>query len=177
MTGMGLLKGLAVTFGHLADTYLKDLKNFPRRYRQEPMEQQEQALRGFFTIQYPNERLRMFPRFHGHLIQKRDPQTGVYNCTACKACERACPHGVITVESERNPDRESKKKLLVTRFTWDAGRCMYCGLCVESCNSDALAWGQGYELAAYSREAMVFDFERLLALGDEAAKDDAGHHA
>jgi NADH-quinone oxidoreductase subunit I len=162
MVGIGLLKGLAVTLRHFVDTYLEDLKNFPRRYREEPVELQEQSLRGFFTVQYPEERLRMFPRFHGHLQQARDPETGDYLCTACKACERACPHGVITVEGERNPDRESTKRMLVTRFTWDSGRCLYCGLCVEACRFDALHWAQDFELAAYSRDNLVFDFERLL---------------
>lgn len=162
MLGTGLLKGLAVTFVHFIDTYVQDLKKFPRRYRKEPLAGQEPALRGFFTVQYPEERLQMWPRFHGHLVQKRDPQTGDYLCTACKSCERACPHGVISVEGERNPDRESKKKMLVTRFTWDAGRCLFCGLCVEACNFGALAWGQEYELASYGRESLVWDFERLL---------------
>ncbi len=168
MVGGGLLKGLVVTFRHVVDTYLGDLGHFPRRYRREPIEGQEQALRGLFTVQYPEERLRMFPRFHGHLTQARDPETGLYRCTACKACERACPHGVISIEGERNPDRESKQKMLVTRFTWNAGRCMYCGLCVEACPSDALHWGQGYELATYTREGAIYDFERLLALGEQA---------
>ncbi len=174
MVGMGLLKGLAVTMRHLVETYVGDVGHFPRRYRAEPVEKQEQSLRGLFTVQYPEERLRMFPRFHGHLTQARDPETGVYMCTACKACERACPHGVIGVEGERNPDRESKKKMLVTRFTWDAGRCMYCGLCVEACPSDALHWGQGYELAVYRREAAVFDFDRLLALGEARSHEQHG---
>ena len=167
MIGWGLLKGLWVTLRHVFETYRQDLARFPRRYRKEPLTQSP-ALRGLFTVQYPEERLRMFERFHGHLVQKRDPETGDYRCTACKACERACPHGVISVEGERNPDRESKKRMLVTRFTWDAGRCMYCGLCVEACNFDALGWGQGCELAAYSRQATLYDFERLLALGGQA---------
>ncbi len=175
MIGTGLLKGLALTMRHLIETYTQDVGKFPRRYRKEPVERQEEALRGFFTVQYPEERLRMFPRFHGHLTQSRDPETGLYRCTACKACERACPHGVISVEGERNPDRESKKKMLVTRFTWDAGRCMYCGLCVESCAFDALHWGLGYELAVYNREAAVHDFDRLLALGERARDERAAH--
>ncbi|HOQ99798.1 MAG TPA: NADH-quinone oxidoreductase subunit I [Anaerolineae bacterium] len=162
MLGTGLLKGLAVTFRHVVATYVKDLKSFPRRYRKEPVAGQDPSLRGFFTVQYPEERLRMFARFHGCLLQARDPETGDYKCTACRACERACPHGVIVVEGERNPDRESKKKMLVTKFTWDAGRCLFCGLCVEACNFDALRWSQDYELASYDRDALVYDFERLL---------------
>ncbi len=166
MLGTGLLKGLAITFVHFVDTYVQDLKKFPRRYRKEPVEGQSQALRGFFTVQYPEEQLRMFPRFHGHLVQARDAETGDYKCTACKSCERACPHGVIKVEGERNPDRESKKKMLVTHFTWDAGRCLFCGLCVEACNFDALRWSQGFDLAGCEREALVYDFERMLEKSD-----------
>jgi len=169
MIGTGLVRGLWVTFTHAFATYWRDVRKFPRRYRREPIERQEPDLLGFFTVQYPNERLRMFPRFRGHLVQKRDLATGDYNCTACKACERACPHGAISVEGERNPNRESKKRMLVTRFIWDAGRCMYCGLCVEACPSGALHWGQGYELASYTREGMVYDFEQLLKLGECSA--------
>ena len=166
MVGIGLLKGLGVTLRHVIETYIRDMSHFPRRYRREPVEGQEPALRGLFTVQYPEERVRMAPRFHGHLIQCKDGE-GQYLCTACKACERACPHGVIVVEGERNPDRESKKKMLVTRFTWDAGRCMYCGLCVEACNFDALKWGLGYELSTYKRDELVFDFDQLLVWGDK----------
>lgn len=167
MVGSGLVRGLLVTARHFLATYLRDIRRFPQRYRQGPLEPQQQALTGFFTVQYPEERLRMFPRFRGRLAQMRDPESGDYLCTACKACERACPHGAIGVEGQRNPDRESKKRMLVTRFVWDAGRCLYCGLCVEACRFDALRWRQEYELAGYNRESLLYDFERLMASGSE----------
>ena len=42
MVGTGLVKGLWVTLSHVFATYWRDLRSFPRRYRQEPVERQEQ---------------------------------------------------------------------------------------------------------------------------------------
>lgn len=56
-------------------------------------------------------------------------------CTGCSACEQACPINCITIESERNTET---KERFVTRFDIDAAKCMYCGLCVEGCRTDAL---------------------------------------
>jgi len=56
-------------------------------------------------------------------------------CTACLACEKACPIEVIAIEVDRNS--ETKERHIV-RFDVDAAKCMYCGLCVEQCPTDAI---------------------------------------
>ncbi len=57
-------------------------------------------------------------------------------CTACKACERDCPINCIVIDIEKIDGVRA-----MTRFDIDLGKCMYCGICVESCPTDAQAPG------------------------------------
>ncbi|MGB9587774.1 MAG: 4Fe-4S binding protein, partial [Armatimonadota bacterium] len=50
-------------------------------------------------------------------------------------------------------------------FTMDAGRCMFCGLCTEVCPTGALVMTDEYELAAFSREDLIYDRVKLNELG------------
>src|SRR5579859_2295906 len=43
-------------------------------------------------------------------------------CTACQACERACPINVIAIEIEKDP--MDPKKRVMTRFDLDEAKCM-----------------------------------------------------
>jgi formate hydrogenlyase subunit 6/NADH:ubiquinone oxidoreductase subunit I len=52
-------------------------------------------------------------------------------------------------------------------------RCIFCRLCVESCNFNAIELSHEYELATYSRD-MVWDLEKLLALGDQYGVHETG---
>ena len=57
-------------------------------------------------------------------------------CTACKACERDCPIDCIIIDIEKVDGVRA-----MTRFDIDLGKCMYCGICVESCPTNAHAPG------------------------------------
>ena len=48
-----------------------------------------------------------------------------------------------------------------TTYTVDARKCIFCGLCVESCPFDALFMGYGYERAAYRNSELVLHKDDL----------------
>ena len=51
------------------------------------------------TVQYPEEKTPMSPRFRGLHALRRYPN-GEERCIACKLCEAVCPAMAITIESE-----------------------------------------------------------------------------
>ena len=103
----------------------------------------------------------MFPRFRGALMHLRNAETGELNCTGCGLCERACPHGVISgIESEGKG-----KEKRATAYHYDLGRCIFCRLCVESCNFNAIEMSHEYELSRYTKD-FVLGLDDLLKIGD-----------
>ena len=60
-------------------------------------------LRKNITIQYPEEKTPLSPRFRG-LHALRRYENGEERCIACKLCEAVCPAMAITIESEERGD-------------------------------------------------------------------------
>ena len=163
MLGRGMLKGLWVTLQHTISSYIKGPRRFPHRYAPGGfMERQQPDIQGMLTLQYPFERYEMFPRFRGVLCQLRDPETGQPRCTACLACERACPHGVISIVPEgKGKERRPKE------YTYNLGRCIFCRLCVEACPFDAIEMSHHYEVTSTTSN-QVLNLQDLLQLGDQS---------
>ncbi len=92
-------------------------------------------------------------------------ESGGAKCKACMLCERSCPDNAILIESEKRADGPGR---VLTKFTIDLGKCMYCGLCVEQCTSDGLHHTGDYENCSYHRDDM------LLVLYDAAAESAGG---
>jgi NADH-quinone oxidoreductase subunit I len=55
------------------------------------------------TVQFPEERTPISPRFRGLHALRRYPN-GEERCIACKLCEAVCPANAITIESEMRED-------------------------------------------------------------------------
>ena len=113
------------------------------------------------TIQYPEEKTPLSPRFRGLHALRRYPN-GEERCIACKLCEAVCPAQAITIESTEREDGSRK----TTRYDIDMLKCIYCGLCQESCPVDAIVQGPNFEFATETREELYYNKEKLLDNGD-----------
>lgn len=99
----------------------------------------------------------------GELVQHTLPsryrgllEVDMDTCTACLACERACPINVIAIEVERDP--ANPKLRVMTRFDIDASKCMHCGLCVEPCPTGSIVHTREFEGAQQSLNNLVLRF-------------------
>jgi NADH-quinone oxidoreductase subunit I len=116
------------------------------------------------TLSYPEEMPELSNRFHGRLalLTKSD---GTDLCVGCKACARVCPcDDLIQIEMHR----DENKKPVIDVFTIDKGRCIFCGNCTEVCPVDCIKMLPDFELADYSREALVCDKKDLTLSGEES---------
>ena len=125
------------------------------------------SMRYFFapkaTINYPNEKGPVSPRFRGEHALRRYP-SGEERCIACKLCEAVCPALAITIEA--GPRRNDGTRR-TTRYDIDMVKCIYCGFCQEACPVDAIVEGPNFEYATETREELLYDKAKLLANGDK----------
>ena len=124
------------------------------------------------TVQYPEEKTPMSPRFRGLHALRRYPN-GEERCIACKLCEAVCPALAITIESEVRDDGTRR----TTRYDIDLTKCIFCGLCEESCPVDAIVETRIFEYHGEQRGDLIYTKPMLLAIGDmceeQIAKDRA----
>ena len=127
------------------------------------------------TIQYPEEKTPMSPRFRGLHALRRYPN-GEERCIACKLCEAVCPAQAITIESDVRADGTRR----TTRYDIDLTKCIFCGFCEESCPVDSIVETHIHEYHGEKRGDLYFTKEMLLAVGDRyeqeiahAREDDA----
>ena len=124
------------------------------------------------TVQYPEERAPMSPRFRGLHAQRRYPN-GEERCIACKLCEAVCPACAITIEAEPREDGSRR----TTKYEIDLFKCIFCGFCEESCPVDAIVETRVYEYHFESRQGSVITKEELLAIGDKYEEQIAADRA
>ena len=128
------------------------------------------------TMQYPEEKWDVPDGYRGapYLVKDVDGNT---KCVSCQLCEFVCPPRAIRITPPgggSTADREGAEKM-PEEFKIDMLRCIYCGYCQEVCPEEAIYLLKDYALTGGSREELVYDKEKLLALGgaDRRAYD---HH-
>jgi NADH-quinone oxidoreductase subunit I len=115
------------------------------------------------TENYPAEPVHFEDRFRGVHILRRD-ENGLEKCVACFLCAAACPANCIYIEAAENTadHRISAAERYAHVYNIDYSRCIFCGYCVEACPCDAITHGQGFEIAAYDTNTLVWRKEQLL---------------
>lgn len=125
-----------------------------------------------FTVQYPEERAPLSPRFRGLHALRRYPN-GEERCIACKLCEAVCPALAITIEAAPREDGSRR----TTRYDIDLFKCIYCGFCEESCPVDSIVETSVYEYHFENRGENIMTKDKLLAIGDRYEADIAAARA
>ncbi len=163
MFGSGIIRGLSITFKHLIDTYIDDMKSVPSRYKHgRDLIHQEPDEEGLFTIQYPDEKRKLPEAFRFFPMLLYDDETGEERCTACGICASVCPAQCIWIERAKDP-KTGKPKPKPAAFYVDTSLCMSCGLCAEFCPFDSIKMDKDYEKASYDRwNDLLIDKQRLL---------------
>ena len=119
---------------------------------------------GPLTIQYPEEKTPVYPRFRGrHRLWKHE--NGVEKCGGCSLCAAACPADCIRVVAAENTpaNRVSAGERYARIYEINLSRCIFCGYCELACPFDAITLEAEYEIAEYSRDDLIYTKDMLLA--------------
>ena len=112
------------------------------------------------TIQYPDEKIVLPPRFRGRIVLTRDPE-GQERCVACYLCAAACPVDCIALQATQ--DEHGRRYPAFFRINFS--RCILCGYCEEACPTYAIQLTNDFEFSEYDRKNMVYEKEDLLISG------------
>jgi len=107
------------------------------------------------TYAYPDVPLQMPDRFRG--VQHFIPDL----CIVCNQCVRVCPTECISLTGKKNPDPESKVKLVIDTYDINFEICILCDLCTEVCPTEAIVMTNNFELATYSRDELYKNMDWL----------------
>ncbi|MGA2285393.1 MAG: NADH-quinone oxidoreductase subunit NuoI [Dehalococcoidia bacterium] len=130
---LGILKGLWIVFKH--------------------------AFKKRVTIQYPEQKPYLPPRWRGRIILSRI--NGEERCVACYLCAAACPVDCISLQATENETGRRYPKFFRINFS----RCIFCGMCEEACPTYAIQLIPDFEMSEYVRQNLVYEKEDLLISG------------
>jgi NADH-quinone oxidoreductase subunit I len=142
-----ILKGLAITFGHLVRLVRGQTK---------------------VTMQYPEENWnKELPEHYRGAPTLVTDVHGRERCVACQLCEFICPPRAITIVPEPIPstDEWAKVEKRPKAFEIDMIRCIYCGMCEEVCPEQAIYLRKDYAITGETRAEMKHDKRKLYELG------------
>ncbi len=112
------------------------------------------------TIQYPEQRIVLPPRYRGRIILSRDPDGGE-RCVACYLCAVVCPVACIALQATE--DESGRRYPAFFRINFS--RCIFCGFCEEACPTYAIQLTPDLQMSEYQRPNLVYEKEDLLISG------------
>ena len=118
------------------------------------------AFRRRVTIQYPEQKPYLPPRWRGRIILSRDPD-GDERCVACYLCSSVCPVECISLQAAEREDGRRYPEFFRINFS----RCIFCGFCEEACPTNAIQLTPDFEMGEYLRPNLVYEKEDLLISG------------
>jgi NADH-quinone oxidoreductase subunit I len=119
------------------------------------------AFRKRETVQYPEVKPYLPPRYRGRIILSRDSD-GNERCVACYLCAAVCPVDCISLQAAISEEGRRYPEFFRINFS----RCIYCGLCEEACPTYAIQLTPDFEMGEYNRQNMVYEKEHLLINGE-----------
>lgn len=118
------------------------------------------------TVQYPEEKPYLAPRYRGRIVLTRDPD-GEERCVACNLCAAACPTDCISLQKREGDDGRWGAEYFRINFS----RCVMCGFCEDACPTYAIQLTPDFEMSEYKRQSMVYEKQDLLISGTGKHKD------
>jgi NADH-quinone oxidoreductase subunit I len=112
------------------------------------------------TVQYPEQKNYLPPRWRGRIVLTRDPDGGE-RCVACYLCAAACPVDCISLQATEDENGRRYPEFFRINFS----RCIFCGYCEEACPTYAIQLTPDFEMGEYLRQNMVYEKEDLLIDG------------
>jgi NADH-quinone oxidoreductase subunit I len=112
------------------------------------------------TVQYPEERVALPPRWRGRIVLSRDPD-GVERCVACYLCAAACPVDCIALQATEDEHGRRYPEFFRVNFS----RCIFCGYCEEACPTYAIQLTPDFKMGEYDRQSMVYEKKHLMIAG------------
>ncbi len=118
------------------------------------------AFRRRVTVQYPEQKAYLAPRWRGRIILSRDPDGGE-RCVACYLCAAVCPVECIALQATEDVHGRRYPEFFRINFS----RCIFCGFCEDACPTYAIQLTPDYEMSEYNRQNLVYEKEDLLISG------------
>lgn len=112
------------------------------------------------TVQYPEQKPKIAPRWRGRIVLTRDPD-GEERCVGCYLCAVTCPVDCIALQATEDEHGRRYPEFFRINFS----RCIFCGFCEEACPTYAIQLTPDFEMCEYNRQNLVYEKEDLLISG------------
>ena len=109
------------------------------------------------TVQYPEQKAYLAPRYRGRIILSRDPDGGE-RCVACYLCAVVCPVDCIALQATEDEHGRRFPEFFRINFS----RCIFCGFCEDACPTYAIQLTPDFEMGEYHRQNLVYEKKDLL---------------